>query len=116
MSRPNVGVAPRGASDVLVALTVGVLSPRQTGPGTDDCFDMQHIYMETAGPHDWQWLLAKPALHWKRGASAMALAEAWEGAESGWPSRVAAALNAGGFADLELLAAFPSTRRHFPAE
>src|SRR5256885_2125558 len=36
---------------------------------------MTSIYLPSSGPHDWQWLLAKPGLHWKHGASAMGLAD-----------------------------------------
>jgi hypothetical protein len=43
---------------------------------------------------DWKRLLAKPDLHWKPGASAMAAASSWEAAD-GLPSEVRVALNAG---------------------
>ena len=45
------------------------------------------IYLPSTGSHDWQWLLASPGTHWKHGASAMALADAWEHAD-GWPAAV----------------------------
>lgn len=68
---------------------------------------MTSIYLPSSGPHDWQWLLAKPGLHWKHGASAMALADAWEHAD-GWPLPVADALSSDQYlAGLELLVAFP---------
>lgn len=68
---------------------------------------MNHIYLRTAGSHDWQWLLASPGLHWKHGASAMSLADAWEYADP-WPAPVAAALATDpDLADLELLLALP---------
>src|SRR4051794_6117141 len=69
--------------------------------------NVNRIYIPTTGSHDWQWLLAQPALHWKHGASAMALADAWEHAGS-WPKPVAAALGSNPeLADLELLLALP---------
>lgn len=52
---------------------------------------MTSIYLPSTGAHDWQWLLAKPGLHWKHGASAMSLAHAWENADD-WPAPVATAL------------------------
>lgn len=68
---------------------------------------MTQIYIPTSGPKDWQWLLASPGLHWKHGASAMALADAWEGA-SPWPPKVASALDTcDELAQLEMLLAIP---------
>src|SRR4051794_34257023 len=52
---------------------------------------MPPFYLPSSGPDAWQWLLARPALHWKHGASAMSLAYAWENA-GGWPAPVTAAL------------------------
>ena len=52
---------------------------------------MNDIYLPSAGSHQWQWLLASPGLHWKHGASAMALADAWEHAD-GFPTVVAESL------------------------
>ena len=74
---------------------------------------MRRIFIPTTGPHDWQWLLAKPGLHWKHGASAMALADAWEAAR-GWPPEVAAALGEADFQDLERIAAFPEYETPLP--
>lgn len=68
---------------------------------------MSRIYVPTAGPQDWQWLLARPGTHWKHGASAMALADAWEHADA-WPTPVAAALETSpALAELDLLLALP---------
>jgi hypothetical protein len=68
---------------------------------------MARVYLPTAGAHDWQWLLARPHTHWKHGASAMALADAWEHADP-WPSAVAAALGTDpDLAGLELLLPLP---------
>src|SRR4051794_17657371 len=75
---------------------------------------MPPIYIPTTGPHDWQWLLAKPGLHWKHGASAMALADAWEHGD-GWPQPVADALAGDDrLASLELLVAFPENQVSLP--
>jgi hypothetical protein len=68
---------------------------------------MARVYLPTAGAHDWQGLLARPHTHWKHGASAMALADAWEHADP-WPPAVAAALGTDpDLAGLELLLALP---------
>lgn len=68
---------------------------------------MPRIYLPSSGSHQWQWLLASPALQWKHAASAMALADAWENAK-GWPPAVSAALSTDDdFRDLELLLALP---------
>lgn len=68
---------------------------------------MNQIYIPSTGSKDWQWLLASPGLHWKHGASAMALADAWESAGP-WPSKVVSALNTcPGLEQLELLLALP---------
>lgn len=75
---------------------------------------MTHIYLPTTGSHDWQWLLASPGLHWKHGASAMALADAWENAQ-GWPERVAAVMaRDDALADLDLLLALPEHKVALP--
>jgi hypothetical protein len=68
---------------------------------------MNRIYLPTTGPHDWQWLLASPGLHWKHGASAMALADAWENAQD-WPKCIASALAENdALSGLDLLLALP---------
>src|SRR3954471_14838451 len=73
---------------------------------------MSRIYLPSSGSHDWQWLLAQPGKHWKHGASAMALADAWEHAD-GWPSTVADALRDDAeLAEVELLLALPE--HHVP--
>ena len=41
---------------------------------------MKRIFVPIQSGSDWQRLLAKPVLHWKRGASAMTTAPAWEAA------------------------------------
>jgi 5-methylcytosine-specific restriction endonuclease McrA len=74
---------------------------------------MTRIYIPSRGAQDWQRLLAKPDLHWKPGASAQALAEAWE-AGTPWPGDVAAALTASGLGGLDLLLALPEHRTPLP--
>ncbi len=76
---------------------------------------MASIHLPSQGRDSWQWLLAQPGLHWKHGASAMALADAWERPGSDpWPPRVTEALEAGGLADLELLLALPEHQTPLP--
>ena len=83
--------------------------PQPLGPHS-----VTSIYLPSNGAHDWQWLLAKPGLHWKHGASAMALADAWEHAD-GWPRPVADALAGDDqLAGLELLVAFPEYQVALP--
>jgi len=68
---------------------------------------MSGMYLPSTGPHDWQWLLASPGKHWKHGASAMALADAWEHAD-GWPAPVATVLASDpDLSELDLLLAIP---------
>lgn len=75
---------------------------------------MNTIYLPSTGSHDWRWLLANPALHWKHGASAMALADAWENA-GGWPAPVAVALaRDSDLAYLEPLLGLPEHREALP--
>lgn len=50
---------------------------------------MARILAFTAGPADWQALLADPVKHWRTGYSARTLAHSWEAAE-GFPAEVAA--------------------------
>ena len=72
---------------------------------------MKRIFVPTQNGSDWQRLLAKPELHWKKGYSAMTAAAAWEGAPDGkLPNEIAETLNSSGDAalkGLKLLAAIP---------
>lgn len=71
---------------------------------------MKRIFVPTQGGTDWQRLLGKPKLHWKKGRSAMAVAACWEDSDPNLPSEVLAVLGAANdpaIADLELLAAIP---------
>lgn len=71
---------------------------------------MNRIFIPTKSGSDWQPLLAKPKLHWKRGASAMTTAAAWEAAEGVLPAEISLLLDLTGdplLTDLQLVAAFP---------
>jgi hypothetical protein len=71
---------------------------------------MKRIFIPTRSGSDWQRLLAKPKLHWKKGASAMTAAAAWEAAAGQLPPEIAALLTSSAqpaLVDLKLLAALP---------
>lgn len=71
---------------------------------------MKRIYVPTKVGSDWQILLAKPTLQWKKGKSAMTAAACWEQASDRFPSEVTALLNSSLDEDLvglKLLAAIP---------
>jgi len=71
---------------------------------------MKRIFVPTQNGTDWQRLLGKPKLHWKKGRSAMSAAACWEEADPNLPAEVQAVLNSGGepaISNLELLAAIP---------
>jgi hypothetical protein len=50
---------------------------------------MKRIFVPTRTGAEWQLLLAKPKLHWKKGASAMTAAAAWEAAGDTLPAEIA---------------------------
>ncbi|HEV2704153.1 MAG TPA: hypothetical protein VGV09_21190 [Steroidobacteraceae bacterium] len=71
---------------------------------------MKRILVPTRDGSDWQRLLAKPALHWKKGASAMPAAASWEAAAGALPAELSTLLDSSGvpnLARLELLMAIP---------
>lgn len=71
---------------------------------------MKRIFVPTKDGSDWQRLLAKPILHWKKGASAMTAAAAWEASSDRLPPEIAGVLDSakdGALASLKLLAAIP---------
>jgi hypothetical protein len=71
---------------------------------------VKRIFIPTKTGSDWQRLLAKPKLHWKKGASAMTAAAAWEEAGDVLPKEIVATLESStdeALHDLELLAAIP---------
>lgn len=78
---------------------------------------MKRIFIPTESAADWQRLLAKPTLHWKRGYSAMTAAAAWEAAGDGLPPEIPALLNTPGapaLTALQLLAAIPEWQVELP--
>jgi hypothetical protein len=71
---------------------------------------MKRIFTPTTGGSDWQPLLAKPVLHWKKGASAMTTAACWEVAGGILPPEISALFDSSGspaLVGLQLLAAIP---------
>ena len=71
---------------------------------------MKRIFVPTETGTDWQRLLAKPKLHWKKGRSAMTAAACWEESQLLLPSEVTRVLEGGNdpsLSGLELLAAIP---------
>jgi len=78
---------------------------------------MKRILVPTQAPSDWQRLLAKPTLHWKKSHSAMTAAACWEAAGGDLPPEVKQILDASGqgdLADLKLLAAIPEWETDLP--
>ena len=76
--------------------------------------DRARILLPARRAADWRTLLADPALHWKKGRSAMALAEAWQSGE--FPVAVRRVLDESSPAlrDLELLLAIPEHKVPLP--
>jgi hypothetical protein len=71
---------------------------------------LKRIFIPTQTGSDWQRLLAKPTLHWKKGRSAMTTAASWEHAYDTLPSEISALLNSSRENDLvglKLLVAIP---------
>ncbi len=78
---------------------------------------MKRIFVPTRSGTDWQPLLAKPETHWRKGASAMTAAAAWEDARNGLPDEIRTLLSGTGrpeLGDLVLLAAFPEWQVALP--
>lgn len=71
---------------------------------------MKRILVPTRSGSDWQLRLAKPKLHWKKGASAMTAAAAWETSAGALPPEIESALETSGeecLRGLSLLMAIP---------
>lgn len=71
---------------------------------------MKRIFVPTRAGNDWQWLLAKPKLHWRTGKSAMTAAASWEHASNDFPPEISGLLDSSLDEDLiglKLLAAMP---------
>ena len=78
---------------------------------------MRRIFVPTQAPSDWQRLLAKPNLHWKKSHSAMTTAACWEAACGDLPAEVKQTLDASGQCELvglKLLAAIPEWEVELP--
>ena len=78
---------------------------------------MERIFVPTISGTDWQHLLAKPKLHWKRGYSAMSAAACWEDHAPNLPPEIKIALDASedeSISQLELLAAIPEWKVDLP--
>jgi hypothetical protein len=71
---------------------------------------LKRIFVPTQTGSDWQRLLAKPTLHWKKGRSAMTTAASWEDANDALPKEITAILESSLDEDivgLKLLEAIP---------
>lgn len=78
---------------------------------------MKRIFVPTQSGTDWQRLLGKPKLHWKKGRSAMSAAACWEEANPNLPPdvlRVLGVSNDPSLSDLELIAAIPEWEVDLP--
>ena len=78
---------------------------------------MKRIFVPTRNGTDWQRLLAKPKLHWKKGASAMTAAAAWEDAGDSLPEEISRLLSSASetvLPELKLLAAIPEWEVKLP--
>ena len=80
---------------------------------------MKRIFMHSQQPSDWQRLLAKPKLHWKKSYSAMTAAACWEAAaaKDKLPVEITKTLEATGQNDLiglRLLMAIPEWEVDLP--
>jgi len=71
---------------------------------------VKRIYIPTQSGTDWQRLLGKPKLHWKKGRSAMSAAACWEGSQPRLPPEISALLDSckdPAISELDLLLAIP---------
>lgn len=78
---------------------------------------MKRIFVPTTSGSDWQRLLAKPDLHWKRGYSAMSAAASWEAGAPNLPTEIVEVLAAskkGSLTGLELLLSIPEWEVDLP--
>lgn len=78
---------------------------------------MKRVFVPTQNGADWQRLLAKPALHWKPGASAMTAAAAWEAAADSLPPEIITLLDSAKEPELlghRLLVAIPEWQVSIP--
>lgn len=78
---------------------------------------MKRIFVPTETGSDWQRLLGKAKLHWKKGRSAMSAAACWEENQPRLPSEIIQALECTkdkSFFNLELLVAIPEWKVDLP--
>lgn len=78
---------------------------------------MKRILIPTESGTDWQHLLAKPKLHWKKGYSAMSAAACWEDNQPQLPSEIIHILEESKeplLSNLELLIAIPEWEVELP--
>lgn len=79
---------------------------------------MKRIFVPTKTGTDWQHLLGKPKLHWKKGRSAMSAAACWEQNQPLLPSEITQVLEAGddpALSELQLLVAIPEWEVELPS-
>ena len=78
---------------------------------------MKRIFVPTITGTDWQRLLGKPKLHWKKGRSAMSAAACWEENQPHLPPEIVEVLEASqdsALSGLELLLAIPEWEVDLP--
>jgi len=78
---------------------------------------MKRIFIPTKTGTDWQPLLGKPKLHWKKGHSAMSAAACWEESQPQLPLEIIQVLEEGkekSLSNLELLVAIPEWEVDLP--
>lgn len=78
---------------------------------------MKRIFVPTSSGSDWQRLLGRPKLHWKKGYSAMTTAACWEENAPLLPDGILGVLKASGdeaLVGLKLLAALPEWKVPLP--
>ena len=78
---------------------------------------MKRIFIPTESGKDWQPLLGKPNLHWKKGRSAMSAAACWEENQPNLPSEITQILDSSkdqSISGLKLLVAFPEWKVELP--
>lgn len=78
---------------------------------------MKRIFVPTGSGSDWQRLLGKPKLHWKKGRSAMSAAACWEESQPQLPLEIRQLLDDSedpSISELELLAVIPEWEVKLP--
>jgi len=78
---------------------------------------LKRIFVPTETGTDWQRLLGKPKLHWKKGRSAMSAAACWEDSQPQLPFEISQVLDGSkeqSLSNLELLVAIPEWEVELP--